>query len=197
MSACAQDSGNRILSNDVSIHPTSNTPADCINACQANGYLYAGVEYGVECHCGTGFKSTPTNIDPSNCNIRCSGNNTYVCGGSFAIQLYKGTAPVETFPTGWETFMSCAVDNGQRVIYHDSITQLSNNTPATCAAFCNAAGYTIAGVEYGKECHCGNTFKAGNGPVAAPDIECNKPCTGNSLLECGGSFRIQLYTLTS
>ena len=52
----------------------------------------------------------------------------------------------------------------------------------------------FAGVEYGNECHCGDSFNVDNEPVAAPDAECNVPCAGDVGLSCGGGFRIQLYT---
>lgn len=194
MSSCAQDSASRIVANDVTVNLNNNTPANCIAHCEDNGYTYAGVEYGSECHCGTGFVSTPTNIATTNCNAPCAGNSDYACGGSWAIQLYKGQATSESLPEGWTTFMACAGDNGDRVIYHDSVTQLSDNTPATCVTHCGGGGYTIAGVEYGNECHCGNSWTSGNEPAAAPSTDCSKPCAGNPGLTCGGSWRIQLYT---
>ncbi|KAG8809030.1 hypothetical protein FRC19_005484 [Serendipita sp. 401] len=31
------------------------TPQKCIDACQGQGYTYAGLEYSVECYCGNGI----------------------------------------------------------------------------------------------------------------------------------------------
>ncbi|GJE88413.1 WSC-domain-containing protein [Phanerochaete sordida] len=189
-SACAQDSSSRILSSDVSANLPNNTPNNCIAHCQALGYVYAGVEYGNQCRCGTGFSAAPSPIDPSNCHKACSGDAQQTCGGSYAIQLYQGPAVTEPLPAGWTVAAACAVDNASRVIVKDKVTILPNNTPATCIQHCISAGSTYAGVEYGDECHCGTGYAEDAG---APTTDCSKSCPGNPALTCGGSWRIQIY----
>ena len=191
-SSCAQDDGSRVLYNDVITNLSNNTPANCIAHCSASGYAFAGVEYGTECHCGTGFlPGTPDNIPQSKCNVPCTGDNSYSCGGSWAIQLYTGPTPTETLPDGWSLVRYCGVDEANRVIENDNTSILPNNTPATCIEHCIALGFDYAGVEYGDECHCGTGYIGG---AQAPTTDCNIPCPGNPSLTCGGSWRIQLYS---
>ena len=191
-SACAQDNGSRVIYNDVITLLADNTPAACIAHCAAGGYAFAGVEYGSECHCGTGFlPGTPDDIDPAQCSMPCAGDARQTCGGSWAIELYTGPAAVETLPDGWSLVSACAVDDGSRVIENDSVSILEDNTPATCIASCVAGGFGYAGVEYGDECHCGTGFDA---KEVAPPSDCNMPCAGNVGLTCGGSWRIQVYS---
>jgi hypothetical protein len=85
-------------------------------------------------------------------------------------------------------------------------------TVQKCIDGCDAAGFSSAGVEYGRECWCGDvTFP----PDMSADIsECNMPCLGdasqyvpNSYIFdyslkyldyriCGGRSRILVYTLS-
>ncbi|GJE88432.1 WSC-domain-containing protein [Phanerochaete sordida] len=191
-SPCSQDDGSRILYNDVITDMSDNTPAACTASCGQKGYGYAGVEYGVECHCGTGFLPGALDpIDTSECGTPCAGDASQTCGGSWTIQLYEGPVPTETFPPGWALVRFCAVDEANRVIVNDHLTVLSNNTPATCAYLCNNAGFTYAGVEYGDECHCGTGYTGG---ARAPTTDCNMPCSGDPGLTCGASWRIQIYS---
>ena len=62
-------------------------------------------------------------------------------------------------------------------------------TVNTCAAAC--AGSTYFGVEYGKECYCGNYLNAGS--VAANPSDCSFPCPGDSSQSCGAGGRLSLY----
>ena len=63
----------------------------CANLCQSKGYRYAGVEYGDECYCGTGFApggAAPALADPAECNMRCAGSYYYTCGGPWRMQIF-------------------------------------------------------------------------------------------------------------
>lgn len=190
--ACAQDTAGRILRNDNIATLTDNTPADCIARCTSLSYCYAGVEFGDECHCGTGYVGTPTDTNVTDCSIRCTGDEDYTCGGSWCIQLYEGPVPVEQFPPGFESAWGpCAFDSPARDFLDDQITLLSNNTPATCAWFCYNGGFTFAGVENGNECHC-STGLNGGPPIQAPN--CVTPCPGNNELICGGPWGLEIWT---
>lgn len=57
--ACAVDFGSRIIAGDITVQDPNNTPASCVERCDAQNFIYAGVEFSNECHCGTGLKSTP------------------------------------------------------------------------------------------------------------------------------------------
>jgi hypothetical protein len=58
-----------------------------------------------------------------------------------------------------------------------------------------AAGYTMAGVEGGNQCFCGNGWTTPSiPPTAAPVSQCSNPCAGDSSQTCGGSWAIQIYS---
>ena len=86
--ACAVDVPSRVIAHDVTTQYPDNTPASCIERCDANNYIYAGVEYSDECHCGTGLVGTPTDAPLTDCNMACTGDPTLSCGGSFRIQVH-------------------------------------------------------------------------------------------------------------
>ncbi|KAF5237114.1 hypothetical protein FAUST_6254 [Fusarium austroamericanum] len=51
-------------------------------------------------------------------------------------------------------------------------------TVAECVDACSSGNFVYAGVEYGGECYCGNTFS--DGSVPAPIADCGMLCNGNS-----------------
>ncbi|KAG4434028.1 hypothetical protein IFR05_010482 [Cadophora sp. M221] len=65
-------------------------------------------------------------------------------------------------------------------------------TLESCAAFCSA--YSMFGVEYGRECYCGNTLGAGS-VKAANQADCSFLCPGDKTTYCGAGSRLQLYAL--
>ncbi|KAI0338950.1 hypothetical protein BDW22DRAFT_661801 [Trametopsis cervina] len=88
---CAIDNPQRVLANPVVTYLNSTTPYSCISQCSAQGYRYAGVEYGDECYCGTGYAGgvLPPAADVSECDMRCAGSFMNTCGGSWRMQIYK------------------------------------------------------------------------------------------------------------
>jgi hypothetical protein len=62
-------------------------------------------------------------------------------------------------------------------------------TVESCATFCNP--YQFFGLEYGRECYCGNTLNTNSGSTSASD--CNMPCKGDSTQTCGGGQRLSVY----
>ncbi|KAK3679133.1 hypothetical protein LTR78_000693 [Recurvomyces mirabilis] len=61
-----------------------------------------------------------------------------------------------------------------------------------CTAACDAAGYSIAGVEYASECYCDNYVSSS--ATNASITDCNMPCNGNGSEFCGAANRLDLYT---
>lgn len=48
----------------------------CLDACQANGYGYGGVEFGVECYCS---RDAPQQVaTDGRCSMACGGKLTYL-----------------------------------------------------------------------------------------------------------------------
>lgn len=62
-------------------------------------------------------------------------------------------------------------------------------TVEACQAKC--AGYTYFGVEYGRECYCGNTMAAS--ATLKPDSDCNMICAGDKWEYCGAGNRLNVY----
>lgn len=65
-----------------------------------------------------------------------------------------------------------------------------NMTLESCAKFCS--GFTYFGTEYGRECYCGNNFRAGS-VVATNQGDCNMVCAGDKFEICGGGSRLIAY----
>ncbi|KAF6829857.1 WSC domain-containing protein [Colletotrichum plurivorum] len=60
-----------------------------------------------------------------------------------------------------------------------------------CLDFCKA--YTFAGLEWSRECWCGNSFAAGS--IPAPSSDCKMTCSGNPFQYCGEGNRLSVYTI--
>ncbi|KAI0693986.1 hypothetical protein BC835DRAFT_1306520 [Cytidiella melzeri] len=88
---CAVDNADRVLTNTIVTYLQSNTPYNCALSCFSKGYQYAGVEYGDECYCGTGYVGgvLPQAADLSECDMTCPGSYYFNCGGSWRMQIYK------------------------------------------------------------------------------------------------------------
>ncbi|RPD67482.1 WSC-domain-containing protein [Lentinus tigrinus ALCF2SS1-6] len=91
--ACVVDNPSRVIVDDVITQSSNNTPAACIEHCDAQLYLWAGVEYSNECHCGIGLQplGPPPQAPVSECDLPCSGDPNLACGGSWRIQIYLCT----------------------------------------------------------------------------------------------------------
>jgi hypothetical protein len=130
----------------------SNTPYGCAELCQSQGYLFAGVANGQQCHCGASYNpALATPATPTECNMPCQGDASQTCGSDNRIQVYTRTAPTIPFlPPGWklaDPTNPCAVDSNARALSDAVVTNLDNNTAANCATLCGGKGYNHAGVE--------------------------------------------------
>lgn len=64
---------------------------------------------------------------------------------------------------------------------------------------CAFHGFVHAGLQFGKECWCGNSLNtAGGAGTALPSSSCNVPCAGDNTntTTCGGVFTLSLYKRT-
>lgn len=86
-------------------------------------------------------------------------------------------------------FQGCYTDPaGSRVLLPAELKD-DAMTIEKCAAFCNP--YKFFGLEYGRECYCGNVQDAKS--VSASATDCNMPCSGDSTQTCGAGQRLSLY----
>ena len=86
---------------------------------------------------------------------------------------------------------NCYQDNSKRILQSPHrIMKDSSMTIEKCQKFCFEKNYLYAGVQYARECFCGNVI---NPKILKPKTDCNKPCTGDSSQICGGSWRMNIY----
>ena len=105
-----------------------------------------------------------------------------------AITLHKRAVPAP-----W-VYQGCWVDNAYGRILPVQNPDNSTLTVESCVAMCQASNYNVTGIEYGKQCFCGNALY--NGAVkASADNQCNMPCAGNSTENCGAGNRMNVYAI--
>ncbi|KAM5542444.1 hypothetical protein V8D89_003903 [Ganoderma adspersum] len=190
---CAVDVPSRVLANVITTQYTDNTPASCIERCDAANYTYAGVEYSNECHCGTGLVGTPKAAPTTDCNMACTGDSSLSCGGSFRIQIYKSPALA---PGGWG-LQGCFVDTPLLPAFSAAVhTTFASNVDLVeqCINYCTHIGMPFAGVENASDCQCSLGLTAG--VTGVPESECNATCPlppGEGSLFCGGVERLIVY----
>ena len=86
---------------------------------------------------------------------------------------------------------ACFEDNlaGYRNLPHRTYYG-SKNTIKSCKKACFQKGYQYAGVQYSKECYCGNYLPK---KIARRQSECNMGCSGDRSQKCGGGNRMNVY----
>ena len=85
----------------------------------------------------------------------------------------------------------CVQDSSSRLL--PKSVSVSSNSPANCMKACKGAGYKFAGVQSTNQCFCGK-----NAPPAytiKPSRECDRACPGNTGQKCGGSWRMNIYSI--
>ena len=87
------------------------------------------------------------------------------------------------------------MDSSNRVFPDPQLNLRSNNTPTECIKRCRdeEKGYMFAGVQFGFECFCGR--KAPSSDLIVEESQCNKRCSGDALLVCGGTWRMNVYEI--
>lgn len=66
-----------------------------------------------------------------------------------------------------------------------------SNTIESCQATCLKLGYSLAGLEFAKECFCDNSIR--NKGMLVRDGRCHMGCTGNNQQICGGPNGLSVY----
>ncbi|KAK4184466.1 WSC domain-containing protein [Podospora australis] len=169
------------------------TLAKCAASCKASGYGVFGVEYGSECYCGAKLDDASTKVAESDCSMPCSGDASEKCGNGNRLSVYADPSVIVTPPSspataGAFSYQSCWIDNlGDRSLKAVDY-RTDDMTVEKCADRCQ--GYFYFGVQYGRECYCGDAL----GGVAAPERDCSMLCVGDKTELCGGPARLNLYS---
>ncbi|PPQ76090.1 hypothetical protein CVT24_003662 [Panaeolus cyanescens] len=196
------------------------TVESCLAFCTPSGFNFAGVEFARECFCDNVIESPGAPIPHIGCNMTCTGNPTEICGGPDAINVFSHSAastPTPTIsttpapasttaaPVATPTIPLTAGTFEYKGCFQDVV--LTNfrtlGTQVTvpgafnvegCTAACKAAGFPLAGLEFGQECWC-DTYMEIVSP--APDSDCNKVCVGDATELCGTGNRLAVYQDTT
>ncbi|KAH8082838.1 WSC-domain-containing protein [Cristinia sonorae] len=191
---CLKDDSSRVLTG-LSTASNTMTVGLCQSLCDAKGFQYSGLEYGSECYCGNFLSGGRKDAAAGACDMKCVDGQ--LCGGNWALNLFrKPNAPATpvvspTTPSGW-TAGECAQDGGHRALTGYSFTS-DSLTVATCISTCDKKGFSIAGVEWGRECYCGNSFVNGLGQ-AIDAAKCNMRTTSGD--PAGGSMALSIFRKT-
>lgn len=120
------------------------------------------------------------------------------------VTLYTGPSapqqPAQVDPKHKNAFIGCFNDGnpwwgGPQHALPYLAASSSNMTVTDCLMLCHKAGqnFTLAGIQKGSSCYCGNTIGevcdgclALTGTKADPS-QCGWPCTGNPQIACGGA----------
>ena len=168
------------------------TQASCIDFCAEKSYPFAGVEYGQECYCANIIGAGSEKENDSECYFACTGGIEEACGAGFRLNVFYNELLDNTYtnsgPPGTSR-IGCLVDD----VYARalSVFQASEDdmTVAGCTSSCTAAGHTLAGVEFGRECFCGDSI---DNNATTTEEGCDMTCTGNKTEFCGGADRLDL-----
>ncbi|CAO1628788.1 unnamed protein product [Sympodiomycopsis kandeliae] len=189
----SDDLSGHSLPNTVQV--SSSTVESCTAACSAAGYSITGLQ-GNTCFCGNALSYQSAKVVDKGCSFTCPGNSAELCGGTSRLSIYSSSTPASrpksavAQTAGTFKYQGCYVDSGPRTL-SGSASAGDNMSADKCAA--NCAGYQYFGVEYARECYCGNTI---NNVAAGSEGECNYICMGDNTQICGGSSRINIYNNT-
>ncbi|OCF54481.1 hypothetical protein L486_08030 [Kwoniella mangroviensis CBS 10435] len=181
----------------------NNTIEGCLARCDAGGFAIAGIEYGNQCFCGSYLSNGASLSTTATCAVACPGNKDQTCGGYYALSLYVSTklngaalssdllSVAATLPDGWSTASKCMQEvNGRALTDYSWATDAM--TVPLCLNKCASLGYQYGGIEYGRECYCGNSLDNG-ADLTKTSTLCGTPCAGNPSTPCGGWNALQVY----
>jgi len=188
----------------------------CITACSRSGFAYAGLQGAASstaaCMCS---QSIDTSGGTVSCSLACPGAPGELCGdytnsvsstsvyqtNANALTVAGGSgATFTTSLTTASTYIGCYVDSVTTRVLSTRVSLGSTpNSPSVCLDKCVALGFSLAGVEFGSECWCGNSLPAPwtgspSNSAAAWWGECNMPCPGATTQSCGAGNRIAIYS---
>jgi len=87
--------------------------------------------------------------------------------------------------------LGCHGDSDQRDMHSVYYQAHLSNTLEDCFQFCRSHDHRYAGLQYGSECWCSDTY----GKYGTSN-RCDKPCTGNAEQICGGPMANSVYDVS-
>jgi hypothetical protein len=90
-------------------------------------------------------------------------------------------------------YLGCGTDQYGNNALPTKVADNDAMTVESCIKACEARGFSIAGLEYARQCFCGNSLPASAQPTPGVIGDCTMPCTGNANQKCGAGNRLSLY----
>ncbi|KAJ3928765.1 MAG: WSC domain-containing protein [Lentinula lateritia] len=72
--------------------PAGVTAASCTAACQTENFVFAGLENGQECWCGSTLGNTSIHVGDDDCRAVCTSDHSEYCGAANRLAVYQFTA---------------------------------------------------------------------------------------------------------
>ncbi|CAM9927960.1 unnamed protein product, partial [Ectocarpus sp. 4 AP-2014] len=91
-------------------------------------------------------------------------------------------------------YLGCYIDDNDK--FSSRILQLAYNasdsmTPMMCEDFCRSSGADMFGVEFGRQCFCGDSRDTDLATYGTTD--CDHPCAGDASVTCGGHLAVDAF----
>jgi hypothetical protein len=142
---------------------------------------------------------SPSQSSSSKLSSSSTSQSTSTSQESTSITRQSSTSPTPTGPSirhtvGPYTFQGCYTEATIGRALSSKTYASDTMTLETCAAFCTE--FQWFGVEYRRECYCGNAPNTGS-ILAANQGDCNLLCIGDPTTFCGAGVRLQMYKLVS
>lgn len=131
-------------------------------------------------------------MDIEECKAPCAGDTTQVCGDGGRVSLYYNTSkggPKNPDSVAGSARFGCMTESPQGRTLSGKGFGSDDMSLELCESSC--LGYQFWGVEYGRECYCGNSLRDGTEQVA--DGSCDKICSGNPAQLCGSGGHLMVY----
>lgn len=189
---CHTDHDRRKLSGPSFVSSLNMTQDSCVAFCTTTSHPYAGLEYASECYCGLTLGAGAEKKDDSECGFACAGNGSQACGAGNRLSVFfnQGLDTTRTNPGPSGTArVGCVVDDVYARVFPFLFASEEEMTVARCTEGCTGGGYSIAGLEFGRECFCGEGLGEG---VQMTEEGCDMRCVGNATEFCGGATRLDV-----
>lgn len=121
-----------------------------------------------------------------------SSSSTSVRPSTTSSTSTAAPSPTVSLPAGWSA-LGCTSDSTSARVLTGSYLDTTSLTPQSCMARCQSAGFAYAGLQYGRQCYCGNAID--NAKLGASG--CSMACAGDKSSMCGGNYRMNLFALAS
>ncbi|KAI9439171.1 WSC domain-containing protein [Lactarius indigo] len=151
-----RDIGFPLLTGAGFADPAGMTIEKCADFCDSQpvSYRFMGLTDGFQCSCDNFFEHIFESVPDGACNVPCPGNPSELggCGGKeLGQQMASAYQKVNSTFIIPALVPSVGLWNGLGC-YKSVRVNAGNTTVETCVSACQAQGFSLAGVEFGREC---------------------------------------------